>query len=570
MNIKKMLTDAGSFLISRIIGLFMIILVIGLIHSCGNEAHYAMYGEAAEGSVKELTMVYSPEVDLDFRTIWLGETALLSAIKHDNMPAVRFLLENGADPDKADWLGETPLMAAAKLGRLGMMRLLVDKGADPAPRAWFSGHTALSRAIRNKQQSIIAYMIDACVGESRESDVFLNTLVKLVSDRQFADADLIFARGFDVNCRDTDGKTVLMHLFSMKDDTAGASYLAGKGARLDVRDREGKTPLHVAAGEGNSTLVDFALAKGADIGATDRDGNTAVLWAARNEHTGMLRHLIAKGGDINAVDNNGWSALMFACSQDNKKMVRFLLESGCRVNYHSVKSSHELLNKAALMSPFLFSMLTDFDVICDFDNTKCLYKITVTRDDEQRKYTLKIPHSYLTQRYIGITPLMIASQLGYTGIAQELIKHGAAINSTDQDGMSALMFACAQGKKRIVKELLENAADPQLRTRIGADAMLFAVYHGRLGCVTLLHEYGAELESIDTFGNSTLSFLKGNSESNLYTYFVEQGVDPGIFTPSESVRENPEKARYDAVLRQIVEDMKAMAPDQDGRRHVMD
>ena len=61
----------------------------------------------------------------------------------------RWLLEHGADVNKADDAGETPLMTAAGSARPDLAELLLSQGADVAVRRFPSYKSLLSlRALR--------------------------------------------------------------------------------------------------------------------------------------------------------------------------------------------------------------------------------------------------------------------------------------------------------------------------------------------------------------------------------------------------------------------------------------
>ena len=50
--------------------------------------------------------------------------------------------------------------------------------------------------------------------------------------------------------------------------------LVAKGARIDGRDRYGRTPLHMASQKGHTAVIRFLLEKGADMQVRDDEGMT--------------------------------------------------------------------------------------------------------------------------------------------------------------------------------------------------------------------------------------------------------------------------------------------------------
>ncbi|MDQ6700773.1 MAG: ankyrin repeat domain-containing protein, partial [Acidobacteriota bacterium] len=73
------------------------------------------------------------------------------------------------------------------------------------------------------------------------------------------------------------------------------------------------------------------------------------------------------------------------------------------------------------------------------------------------------------------TPLMHAVHKHQTGSAIALLKGGAAIDATMQDGKTALMMAAGYGHADMVRVLLDRGADAHLKTRSGETALTFAV-----------------------------------------------------------------------------------------------
>lgn len=66
---------------------------------------------------------------VDYRLV--GRPLIFEYIRHDKLPAVRFLLDHGADIRATTEIGRrTPLHEAALYGHLEITRLLIERGAD--------------------------------------------------------------------------------------------------------------------------------------------------------------------------------------------------------------------------------------------------------------------------------------------------------------------------------------------------------------------------------------------------------------------------------------------------------
>jgi len=71
--------------------------------------------------------------------------------------------------------------------------------------------------------------------------------------------------------------------------------LLKSGVRPDVKDKIGRTPLHLAAGRGHRQTAQVLLDNGAPLDAQDNDGRNAVDYAKANGHSGMVQYLRDKG-----------------------------------------------------------------------------------------------------------------------------------------------------------------------------------------------------------------------------------------------------------------------------------
>ena len=195
---------------------------------------------------------------------WYGRTPLWAAVETRNMDVdnatfvnsidrapyldlIQVLLERGAEvnarmkevpPIRRDFLrvtgslawvdftGQTPFLTAALAGDVTVMKLLLKHGADPNIPT-FAGTTALMAAAG------VNWVFDQTFDEGQP------TLLEAVK--------LCVELGMDVNAVNSMGLTA-MHGAANRGSDDIIRYLVQQGARIDVKDAEGRTPLTWAEG----------------------------------------------------------------------------------------------------------------------------------------------------------------------------------------------------------------------------------------------------------------------------------------------------------------------------------
>lgn len=101
---------------------------------------------------------------------------------------------------------------------------------------------------------------------------------------------------------------------------------------MDYTNRMSITPLMFAAtyssyGE-RGKVVSFLIKKGAKVNAKNRDGKTALMYAVNAYNKGLSQTtiLINAGADVNAKDNKGRTALMYAVDNKEEESVDLLIK----------------------------------------------------------------------------------------------------------------------------------------------------------------------------------------------------------------------------------------------------
>ncbi len=352
----------------------------------------------------------------------LGIGPLALAILNGSRPMVTLLLEHKADANVARENGETPLMTAARLGHIDMVKALLVKGAAVNARDKKFGQTALMWAAGQPEavRLLLEFGADARVATktwdvkytiylpttvtlgktgipwNNEGDYVakkggLNALFFAVQKNDLESVRMLLDAKADVNSVAADGTTPLLAALFKWDPpkatfvpgkgapaTAGSSQrfspdvrmanlLLDRGAKVQVADGAGYTPLHGAA---------LAVAKAARSGTRQRSayGQTAAALAlgsddgsapgeSLKEALAMVGRLLEGGADPNRqtmyptggpagdVRINpappGSSAMHIAASSGSVELVRILAARGGNPNLVR-KDGHTPLSVAVL------------------------------------------------------------------------------------------------------------------------------------------------------------------------------------------------------------------------------
>jgi ankyrin repeat protein len=247
------------------------------------------------------------------------------AIDNFAFDTAKLLFERGANPNVWDWWGRTPLYVAidmntysldayaertgppivtTKTTALELARLFLEAGVDPNPQLNMhrpgrggnsgrfadeiitTGATPLLRAAGSQDKAAVRLLLDhgarvdvpnvmgvtplmAAAGFGMEPDPRFNPDAADVQDRSIATLEMLLAAHADVNARITDVKslTARMGRGSSLPTRGGQSalfgavqwgwprvvqYLIAHGAKVDIKDDLGVSPLDVASGRAKS------------------------------------------------------------------------------------------------------------------------------------------------------------------------------------------------------------------------------------------------------------------------------------------------------------------------------
>lgn len=114
------------------------------------------------------------------------------------------------------------------------------------------------------------------------------------------------------------------------DGTKALEFLNRPGTpELDSRDSStGETALHIVVRRHDQTWLGALLARGARTELRDNDGDTPLLAAAKLSDADSARTLLGYKASVNATDNQGQTPLIVAVQHRDLPTVRVLLAAG--------------------------------------------------------------------------------------------------------------------------------------------------------------------------------------------------------------------------------------------------
>ena len=134
-----------------------------------------------------------------------------------------------------------------------------------------------------------------------------------------------------------------------RNNSEAAEILIANKARTDVRNKDGRMALHIAAAALRRKAVELLLnakpevtassagvdVRGVEVDAKDSSGRTPLMLAADNEQfvpDDVMKLLLDKGAQLNAQDPEGNTPLILAAKAGSMSGVEFLVGSGAEVN----------------------------------------------------------------------------------------------------------------------------------------------------------------------------------------------------------------------------------------------
>lgn len=192
-------------------------------------------------------------------------------------------------------------------------------------------HTISSKAVAILVAALASLLLPVAA-QAQFSDTY--NFMRGVRDRDFATVrDLVEQPGSTViNVRDRSTGEAALHIVTRERDSQWLLYLLRQNANPDIRDREGNTPLHIAAQIGFLEAADWLRIVDADLNARNNRGETPLILAVQQRNAALVRQLVDAGANPDIADSViGLSARNYAMRDGRSGDIVAIIEAGPEV-----------------------------------------------------------------------------------------------------------------------------------------------------------------------------------------------------------------------------------------------
>lgn len=204
------------------------------------------------------------------------------------------------------------------------------------------GNSPLMYAVKSGKTEVVEYILKNCEKIDYVNILNKSPLMIAVRKNSINLVNLLLEYGADVNFANVYNQNALFDAV-IENNTEMIDFLVSSGANLEHQNKEGVTPLMLAATNKTRQESLLKLLKlGANVKAKDYSGKTAFMHAINNNNGAMMDILLKAKSEINVSDKLGYTPLMLCAKRGNREGVRVLISRQADVFAKNIKGETAL------------------------------------------------------------------------------------------------------------------------------------------------------------------------------------------------------------------------------------
>ena len=245
----------------------------------------------------------------------------------------------------------------------------------------------------------------------------------------------------ELNHRDSDNK-IPLHCAAQEKHTDVVQLLIDAGTEIDSKNGVGRFPVHLASLSGALDVVKMLVRVGAGVCVTDSRGDTCLILATFFGHTETVRYLVGLPEvDVNHRNSENNTALHCAVEEKHTDIAQLLIAAGADIETKDSQGCSPLHSACDSGALDVVKMLVEAGAgvrdTTENGGSTCLTLAAHFGHTETVRYLVGLPEVDVNHRDSdNDTALYLARKENHTDIAQLLIAAGADMDTENTDGRS--------------------------------------------------------------------------------------------------------------------------------------